>query len=157
VTYRLLEAFKGLFEGKRYEHRDSSLGDWVSYHLFEDLLALGRSPLLVDRIQRSEQVFCVANRKRGVDARRRDGTFGKLVPGAKPRREPGFAVARGQVATVEIGASTVIPLDGPHWLSAQNAPDVSVPTAPAWLQRAGLGADVMGTGGGERGSEDGGR
>jgi hypothetical protein len=33
----------------------------------------------------------------------------------------------------------------------------AVPTAPAWLQRAGLGADVMGTGATQRGSEDGGR
>jgi hypothetical protein len=30
------------------------------------------------------------------------------------------------------------------------------PTAPAWLQRAGLGADVIGTGATQRGSEGGG-
>ena len=33
----------------------------------------------------------------------------------------------------------------------------AVPTAPAWLQRAGLGADVIGTGATQRGSEGGGR
>ena len=33
----------------------------------------------------------------------------------------------------------------------------AMPTAPAWLQRAGLGADVMGTGGQQRESEGGGR
>ena len=33
---------------------------------------------------------------------------------------------------------------------------VAVPTAPAWLPRAGLGADVMGTGARPRGSEGGG-
>src|SRR5712692_7365760 len=32
----------------------------------------------------------------------------------------------------------------------------AVPTAPAWLQRVGLGADVIGTGATQRGSEGGG-
>lgn len=108
MAYRLLEAFRSLFEGTRYQHRRSGQGDWVSYHLFEDLYALGRSQLLVRRIDRRERVLCVANRRRGVEARRGDGTFGELIPGVVARRDAGFIVARGQVATVEIGAEAKI-------------------------------------------------
>ena len=39
----------------------------------------------------------------------------------------------------------------------ETGPRLPVPTAPAWLQRAGLGADVMGTGAKPRGGEGGGR
>src|SRR5947209_2838866 len=38
----------------------------------------------------------------------------------------------------------------------QKKPRLAVPPAPAWLQRAGLGADVIGTGATQRGSEGGG-
>jgi hypothetical protein len=107
-SYRLLDAFRGLFEGRRYQHRHASQGDFVSYHLFEDLHALGRSRLLVDRINRRERVLCVANRRRGIAARRGDGTFGELVPGAAAREEAGFVVARGMVANVEIGTEAKI-------------------------------------------------
>lgn len=108
MSYRLLDEFRGLFEGKRYQHRDSSQGDWVSYHLYEDLHALGTSQLLVGRIGNRERVLCVANRRQGVEARRGDGTFGEIVPGVVPRLTPGFVVARGLVATVEIGAEAKI-------------------------------------------------
>ena len=36
-------------------------------------------------------------------ARRGDGTFGELVPGETPIADEGFLVARGPIATVEIG------------------------------------------------------
>jgi hypothetical protein len=45
----------------------------------------------------------VQNRRRGIAARRGDGTFGELIPGESPILDPGFTVARGPVATVEIG------------------------------------------------------
>jgi hypothetical protein len=108
VNYRLLDEFRGLFEGKRYQHRDSSRGDWVSYHLYEDLHAIGRSRSLVTRIQTRDRVLCVANIRQGIDARRGDGTFGELVPGVSPAEVPGFATARGPVANVEIGAEAKI-------------------------------------------------
>ncbi|HXH83635.1 MAG TPA: hypothetical protein VNN07_12015 [Candidatus Tectomicrobia bacterium] len=108
MTYRLLEAFRGLFQGKRYQHRDSSLGDWVSYHLYEDLYSIGRSRSLVASIESRERVLCVANRRQGIAARRGDGTFGEIVPGVTARLVPGFVVARGPVANVEIGAEAKI-------------------------------------------------
>lgn len=108
VTYRLLEAFRAVFEGKRYQHRDSSQGDRVSYELYEDLYVTDTSRLFVDRVDRRSHVLCVENRRRGIDARRGDGTFGAVVPGVRPWELPGAAVARGEVANVQIGVEAKI-------------------------------------------------
>ena len=106
--YRLLDAFRSLFEGKRYQHRNSSLGDWVSYHLFEDLRALGRSQVLANRIDAHDRILSVRNKRLGITARRGDGTFGEPIPDEVPRVVKTFAVARGRVATIEIGAEVKI-------------------------------------------------
>jgi hypothetical protein len=108
VTYRLLDEFKRLFLGQRYLHRDSTLGDYVASHLYEDLHAVARSNLLRTRIDDAMRVVNVQNRRRGINARRGDGTFGELIPGVTPIREPGYAVARGQIATVEVGCEVKI-------------------------------------------------
>lgn len=108
MSYRLLDEFRGLFEGKRYQHRDSSRGDWVSYHLYEDLRAVGKSQAFVTSVDNRERVLCVANKTQGITARRGDGTFGELVPGIAPTVVQGFVVARGPVANVEIGAEAKI-------------------------------------------------
>ena len=42
--YRLPVEFRRLFEGKIYKHRDSSQGDFVAMHLYEDLIAIDLSP-----------------------------------------------------------------------------------------------------------------
>jgi len=44
----------------------------------------------------------------GKPSRRGDGTFGELVPAAVALTEKGMLVARGPVATIEIGAETKI-------------------------------------------------
>ena len=108
MPYRLLEEFQKLFEGRRYLHRNSSLGDFVALHLFEDLFTLNRSPKLTQRIANQELVVNRANKRQGVIARRSDGTFGELVPGETPIVDAGYQVARGRVATVEIGAEVKI-------------------------------------------------
>jgi len=108
VAYRLLDAFRGLFDGKPYLHRRPGQGDWVSYHLYEDLHALAKSRLLVKRIESREHVLCVANRRQAIRARRGDGTFGDIVPGVAPKMAAGFTVARGPVATIEIGVEAKI-------------------------------------------------
>ncbi len=108
MPYRLLEAFRELFDGSRYRHRDSGLGDWVAIHLYEYLFDLRRSPKLCERIERHERVLSGNNRRRGVEARRGDGTFGDLVPGTPFIEDPGFHVARGETATVEIGVEVKI-------------------------------------------------
>ena len=48
------------------------------------------------------------NQRRGIQARRGDGTFGEIVPGAVAVQDPRFTVARGLVATVEIGVEVKI-------------------------------------------------
>ena len=108
MSYRLLDSFRGLFEGKPYKHRSSKLGDWVAMHLYEDLYTLGRSTILRERIDRQERVLSGNNRRRGVEARRGDGTFGDLVPGTPSIVDPGYRVARGETAAVEIGAEVKI-------------------------------------------------
>ena len=79
--YRLLNEFRRLFEGHIYKHRASNRGDFVAMHLYEDLLAVKRSPRYLDAVcQRKDRVLNVQNRRRGVEARRGDGTFGEIIP-----------------------------------------------------------------------------
>lgn len=105
---RLLDEFRRLFEGTKYIHRDSSRGDWVAHHLYEDLVAIGKSTLLNTRVTARENVLNVQNKRRGINARRGDGTFGDLIPGIVAIVDPGFTVARGPVANVEVGVEVKI-------------------------------------------------
>lgn len=108
MPYRLLDRFRSLFDGVRYLHRNSSLGDSVAWCLPEDLYALHRSTKLNARIDEKQRVLNVENRLRGIRARRGDGTFGEIIPYAAAVEMPGFVVARGPVATVEIGSEVKI-------------------------------------------------
>lgn len=103
TPYRLLNTFEDLFSGKPYRHRVSNQNDYICVQLFEDLLALGKSPKLVSRIGSRQWVVNTKNKAFAVKARRGDGTFGELVPGEEPTNEPSYAVGRGLIATVEIG------------------------------------------------------
>jgi len=106
--YRLLERFQNVFEGTRYKHRDSSIGDSIAIKFYEDLHSLHKSSKLVSRIENHERVINVQNVRQGVKARRGDGTFGELIPGEDALALPGFKVARGRIATVEIGVEVKI-------------------------------------------------
>jgi hypothetical protein len=108
VPYLLLSRFQGLFDGVRYRHRDSSLGDSVAVCLAEDLYALRRSQKLAERIEGHDRVINARNTVRGINARRGDGTFGEIIPNTRAVLLPGFAVGRGQIATVEIGTEVKI-------------------------------------------------
>ena len=108
VAYRLLSRFRSLFEGKRYIHRNSSLGDSVAWCLPEDLYELHKSTKFNMRVDEKQRVLNVANRVTGITARRGDGTFGEIIPHAVAFDVPDFIVARGPVATVEIGAEVKI-------------------------------------------------
>jgi hypothetical protein len=108
MDYRLLDTFRGLFDGVRYLHRKSNLGDFVASHLYEDLVALGKSAKLTERVANRERVVNLQNRAIGKSARRGDGTFGELVPAAVAITAQGFHVARGPVATIEIGAEAKV-------------------------------------------------
>jgi hypothetical protein len=106
---RLPMEFQRLFEGKIYKHRDSSQGDFVAMHLYEDLITINRSPKLIEAaIHRRDRVLNVQNKRRGIAARRGDGTFGEIIPGETPIADSGYLVARGSIATVEIGVEVKI-------------------------------------------------
>ena len=108
MPYRLLEKFRKTFEKNRYIHRRSNLGDLIAMELYEDLYDLGKSSRLRDRISRGDRILNVGNRRVGIKARRGDGTFGELVPSRQAIRDPGYSVARGPIATVEIGVEVKI-------------------------------------------------
>src|ERR1700757_3848282 len=99
ADFALLRAFRDLFQGTRYLHRDSSLGDKVASYLYEDLYTLHKSHRLRERIDAHERVLNVQNRTIGIARRRGDGTFGELVPASGATREAGYSVGRGPVAT----------------------------------------------------------
>lgn len=108
MTFRLLDAFRSLFDGVRYLHRKSNLGDFVAGHLYEDLAVLGKSEKFAQRVSQRDRVVNIDNRPVGRLARRGDGTFGELVPAAIAISEAGYQVARGPVANIEIGAETKV-------------------------------------------------
>lgn len=78
-------------------------------HLYEDLVTINRSAKLIDAaVTRKDRVLNVQNKRRGVTARRGDGTFGEIIPGETPIIDPGYLVARGPIATVEIGVEVKV-------------------------------------------------
>lgn len=107
-SYAVLKAFRSLFEGRPYFHRDSSLGDRVASYLYEDLYNLGKSTKLRERVGDRSRVLNAQNLTVGILRRRGDGTFGERVPAAQAITDEGFAVARGPVANIEIGVETKI-------------------------------------------------
>jgi hypothetical protein len=108
LSYLLLEAFRGLFEGVPYRHRRSNLGDSVAWRLPEDIYALHLSARLDALIDPGVRVLNLRNTLRGVRSRRGDATFGELVPHSPTLAAPGFVVRRGEIATVEIGIEVKI-------------------------------------------------
>ena len=108
MDFRLLSEFRRLFEGRPYLHRISNQGDFVALHLYEDLVMVNRSAKLIAAVRRMDRVVNLRNVRTGVKARRGDGTFGEVIPGVGAVVAPGYAVARGPVATVEIGVEVKI-------------------------------------------------
>jgi len=109
VDYRLLTEFRRLFEARIYKHRASTQGDFVAMHLYEDLITINRSAKLIEAVvSRRDRVLNVQNRRRGVAARRGDGTFGEIIPGEDPISDSDYLVCRGPIATVEIGVEVKV-------------------------------------------------
>jgi hypothetical protein len=102
-SYRLLDAFERMFHGVVYRHRHSAQCDIIALQLYEDLYQLGKSSLFKRRVSTAEWVVNTRNTRRGVVARRGDGTFGDKVPRTEATVVDGFVVPRGETATVEIG------------------------------------------------------
>ena len=108
MAYKLLEEFRKLFDGNKYKHRDSTLGDHVASFLFEDLYDLGRSVKFVSAVSSQDRVINKKNMAVGKKSRRGDGTFGVKVPHIIAVTIPDHSVALGEVATIEIGAEVKI-------------------------------------------------
>jgi hypothetical protein len=78
-------------------------------HLYEDLIGINRSPKLIEAaVERKDRVLNVQNKRRGIAARRGDATFGEIIPGETAVVDSGYQVARGPIATVEIGVEVKI-------------------------------------------------
>lgn len=103
MSYRLLSAFKSLFEGRQYRHRSSTQGDHVALELYEDLFALGKAKAFIEGAKTHDRVLNTKNTTTGKPSRRGDGTFGELVPGMSALVVPDYNVARGPIANIEIG------------------------------------------------------
>lgn len=108
MPYRLLDQFRDLFQGKEFHHRVSGQGDLVAIQFYEDLYNLGRSQKYVNRVDQGLSVLNVQNRRVGIKARRGDGSFGEIVPNVPAITDPGYAVKRGPIATIEIGIEVKI-------------------------------------------------
>ncbi len=108
MDLRVLGKFESLFSGVKYQHRKSTLGDAVAAELYEDLVSLARSPKLVERVMTRTRVLNTQNRTTGIRSRRGDGSFGELVPGVAPIAVAASSVARGPIATIEIGTETKV-------------------------------------------------
>jgi len=108
ADYKLLQQLERTFRNGPYLHRRSNLGNRIADCLYEDLYELGASAKLRERIEQQLRVLNPKGVSPGIHARRGDGSFGPPVPGWAPMRVPGFVVARGLTAEVEIGAEVKI-------------------------------------------------
>lgn len=106
--FALLQAFRREFEGILYRHRNNSIGNRVVEHLYEDLLTHGESQKFATRVRAGMRVLNPKNKSPGIIARRGDGSFGPIVPETAAHSVPGFAVARGSTAGIEIGTEIKI-------------------------------------------------
>lgn len=106
--YQVLEAFERVFHGQVYRHRVSTTGDSIAGYLFEDLVSLGQSSKLVNRVLNGEVAVNTGNQIKGKKGRRGDGTFGRVVPEQSLASAADLAVPRGQVAHLEIGTEVKI-------------------------------------------------
>jgi hypothetical protein len=109
MTRRLLDAFGALFEGRAYIHRASNLGDRIAVEVYEDLHALARSAKFLASVNSAQRGVGPRNKAVTLQRMRRgDGTLGELLDPASARRIPGYAVARGAVATIDCAVEVKI-------------------------------------------------
>ena len=106
--FALLRQFEATFRNGPYIHRNSQLGNRIADCLYEDLYAIGISPKFNAGVDACTHVLNPKGISPGIRARRGDGSFGDLIPGTVAASIPGFVVARGPTADVEIGAEVKI-------------------------------------------------
>ncbi len=108
LVFKLLQQFEATFTGRIYQHRNSQIGNRIADFIFEDLYDVGQSQKYVERVDARSRVLNPKARSPGIKARRGDGSFGRLIPSEPVTKEPGFTVARGPTANVEVGAEVKI-------------------------------------------------
>lgn len=107
-TFALLRQFEATFRNGPYIHRNSQIGNRIADCLYEDLYAVGLSSRFNQGVDARTHVLNPKGISPGIRARRGDGSFGDLIPGTRASIAPGFMVARGPTANVEIGAEVKI-------------------------------------------------
>lgn len=108
LEFKLLTQLERTFTNGPYIHRNSNLGNRIADYLYEDLYDLGESAKFRARVDGRQRVLNPKNQSPGIKARRGDGSFGTLIPGTQATAIPGFAVARGRTAEIELGAEVKI-------------------------------------------------
>ena len=106
--YQLLSAFERVFAGQVYRHRVSTTGDTIAGYLYEDLVSLGQSPKLIERVRNGQVAINTGNQIKGKKGRRGDGTFGRVVPESSLTTDGNLIVPRSLVAHLEIGTEVKI-------------------------------------------------
>lgn len=108
MPYKLLAKFEATFRDGPYRHRNANLGNRIADFLYEDMVDVDPTSKFATRASSGARVLNPAIVVPGIRARRGDGSFGAPIPQTQARYEPGFNVARGATATVEVGAEVKI-------------------------------------------------
>lgn len=111
--YRLLDAFRRLFDGREFHHRSSTQGDALALEFYEDLLdrslqRLGPTSKLIHRATNAERIVNLKNQNYGRNVRRGDGTMGEPLHDSRRVAESGFLMQRGTTVITEIGVEVKI-------------------------------------------------
>lgn len=104
----LFRALAAIFTGKVYRHRASNQGDLLARYFYEDLYALPSTSPFHVRVAGHDGVVNTTNVVPGRPGRRGDGTFGERLVSVEPVLDPGFRVAAGLTANVQIGVEVKI-------------------------------------------------
>ena len=108
MPYRLIQHFEAAFNRKHYIHRNQAVSTNMAAEFYDDLYECRLSQLYNQRIDGRERVLSITHQAIGIPMRRGDAALGPLVHGQAFETAPGSAVARGPIASVEIGIEVKI-------------------------------------------------
>lgn len=108
MQYRLIKRFEAAFDGRRYIHRNQAISTNMAAEFYDDLYESRLSSLYNQRIDGHERVLSVTHQAIGIPMRRGDAALGPVVYGQPFKMAPGSAIARGPIASVEIGIEVKI-------------------------------------------------
>jgi hypothetical protein len=108
TAFRLLDAFAATFQGRRYLHRNSQIGNRIADYLFDDLILASADSQFRQDCEAGRIVLNPKGIVPGVVSRRGDGSVGPLVPGHVASPYAGHLVSVGSNAEVDLGAEVKI-------------------------------------------------